>query len=272
MRSPPFHATSSLLAALPAFAVAVITAAVPAPLAAQQMSQPLIHGRLIDDGTRAVIPAVAVHLLTAGGERVLTVFTDSTGTFRMRAPMPGEYRLRGERIGYRTTETEKIKLLAGDALSFDFYLSTSAVLLAPIEVTASARDWGDRWVPAGMEPVYERMRFAELLGTGKFFTRRTLAEYEGVSLTGLLMNVPGLRPDGSGGVVMRRAGGSGDCAPLIYLNGAKYPLMGVPLDQLFGTADLEAVEVYRGASQIPAEFSGSDAQCGVIALWTRRGD
>jgi carboxypeptidase family protein len=33
--------------------------------------------------------------------------------------------------------------------------------------------------------------------------------------------------------------------------------------------DIYGIEVYRGAGEIPAEFSGSDAGCGVIVIWTK---
>jgi len=33
--------------------------------------------------------------------------------------------------------------------------------------------------------------------------------------------------------------------------------------------DVYGIEVYRGAGEIPAEFAGSNAACGVIAVWTK---
>jgi outer membrane receptor for ferrienterochelin and colicin len=33
---------------------------------------------------------------------------------------------------------------------------------------------------------------------------------------------------------------------------------------------VEAIEVYRGPSEIPAEYSGNDAMCGVILIWTKQ--
>jgi hypothetical protein len=35
--------------------------------------------------------------------------------------------------------------------------------------------------------------------------------------------------------------------------------------------DIEAIEVYRGAAEVPAELSGSTAECGVVAVWLRTG-
>jgi hypothetical protein len=36
--------------------------------------------------------------------------------------------------------------------------------------------------------------------------------------------------------------------------------------------DIEIVEVYNGAASIPGIYGGSDASCGVIAVWLRRGN
>jgi hypothetical protein len=35
--------------------------------------------------------------------------------------------------------------------------------------------------------------------------------------------------------------------------------------------EIEVLEVYRGAAQIPAEYARGGVQCGVVAVWTRRG-
>ena len=34
---------------------------------------------------------------------------------------------------------------------------------------------------------------------------------------------------------------------------------------------IEAVEVFRGVSEMPPEFSAPDIRCGAVAIWTRRG-
>jgi hypothetical protein len=34
---------------------------------------------------------------------------------------------------------------------------------------------------------------------------------------------------------------------------------------------IQGVEIYRGAAEVPGEFSGTDASCGVIVIWTKRG-
>jgi hypothetical protein len=36
-------------------------------------------------------------------------------------------------------------------------------------------------------------------------------------------------------------------------------------------ANITAVEIYRGPAETPGEFLDSDAQCGVVLVWTRRG-
>ena len=36
--------------------------------------------------------------------------------------------------------------------------------------------------------------------------------------------------------------------------------------------EIDAIEVYSGAASVPAIFSGSDAECGVIAVWLRHGE
>ena len=60
--------------------------------------------------------------------------------------------------------------------------------------------------------------------------------------------------------------------PSLYLDGTRISDRDdpIPLDMI-PTIDIEVVEIYDGPATTPAEFSGSTSQCGVIAIWTRRG-
>jgi hypothetical protein len=173
--------------------------------------------------------------------------------------------------------------MLGDSIGIDFYLSTHAVLLAPITVTASRRAWSDRASLIGMEGFLSRYeRFAKS-GFGSFLIRDSIAWWETRTRTVgnmLLARMPQVRsivPFGDpsarelgGAVVMRGGRASGGviqsfCIPSYYLDGAPVPYTVV---SGFGPADLEAVEAYV-SPQIPAEFS-SGFPCGVVAYWSRR--
>lgn len=39
----------------------------------------------------------------------------------------------------------------------------------------------------------------------------------------------------------------------------------------FQVMDMEGIEYYRGGAPLPTEFSMRHADCGVLVLWTRRG-
>ena len=34
-------------------------------------------------------------------------------------------------------------------------------------------------------------------------------------------------------------------------------------------SEIAGIEVYRGAASLPAEFSGYDARCGAVVIWTK---
>jgi hypothetical protein len=36
-------------------------------------------------------------------------------------------------------------------------------------------------------------------------------------------------------------------------------------------ADVEAIEVFRGLSEMPAEYAAPELRCGAVAVWTKRG-
>lgn len=68
---------------------------------------------------------------------------------------------------------------------------------------------------------------------------------------------------------------------MVYIDGIKTTYLPAPRtswEAAVETADavnlvhpssVAAIEIYRGAAQVPATFGGSDARCGVIAIWTK---
>jgi hypothetical protein len=229
--------------------------------------QQLIFGRLLDDDTWDGIEGATVHLLDGLGADAARVLTDGEGLFRLISPRPGTYTLRAERIGYRTSDSPELHLMLGDTIGLDFHLSTEAVLLAPITVTASARAWADRTRLVSMEGFLRRYERFSRSGFGEFLTRDQLIEWEGrVSSLGRLLSLTATAVTGfdpvTGSVEMRRGGDK--CSPTYFVDGAPWPF---PADWF--PASLEAVEVYE-EPQIPPEFNRGLWPCGVIAVWTRR--
>jgi hypothetical protein len=60
----------------------------------------------------------------------------------------------------------------------------------------------------------------------------------------------------------------GSCSPAVSVNGAR-PMGGWAVND-FRPDDVEAVEVYRQAREIPMEFAGWDVGCGgLVVVWLR---
>jgi len=71
-----------------------------------------------------------------------------------------------------------------------------------------------------------------------------------------------------------RVGGERDTPDALTIEGIK-PEAGeeVPsLDELIPPHEIEAVEMYPTPGQVPQRFTRLGTRCGVIVLWTRRGD
>lgn len=115
-------------------------------------------------------------------------------------------------------------------------------------------------------------------GMGRFITRREIERRDPVRLSDLVRLGPGTgtvpHADGSGRrhVEISRAAfleDTGVCRVRYWIDGV--PLHGASrfeLDEL-SPRDVEGIEIYRGASEIPPRFNRRGSQCGVIVVWTR---
>lgn len=126
----------------------------------------------------------------------------------------------------------------------------------------------------GRVPTLERFdeRRREKEGFGFFLTRADITRREGASLSSLVGQANGVRliRQGNGRALVRFTRWShkgGSCAPRVWLDGVI--ARGLELDDLPST-DVEALELYPSAASVPSEFTASEFDCGVVAIWTRR--
>ena len=189
---------------------------------------------------------------------------DARGVVRVDGLERGTHGLGVSLIG-RIPHGLRLELTAGEAREVVVLLRPLSVGLAPL--TASARERSrDRRV----EDFYRR---AQDHSTGRFVTRAQIEERNITLFSDVFRGMPGLRVDpGPGGMVINNAralsliNGDGDCPIRYFVDGFPYRL-DAAVDTEFSAADVEGVEVYTG--NVPAQWGGTRAMCGVILIWTR---
>jgi hypothetical protein len=123
------------------------------------------------------------------------------------------------------------------------------------------------------------------MGFGRHLLREQLAERPGVPIDELLLGVGGVRIVHSQGYPLLETtrGAHMQCRTRVYVDGGLWPFWdegpgGGPRPEVIleffdlRSEDIEAIEVYRSAAEVPGVFSGPGAACGVIAVWRRRRD
>jgi hypothetical protein len=243
-----------------AAALAALCLAAAPPLAAQ-----VVRGELVDARTGRGLAGGTLTLLAEDGTREASARSDSAGAFLLAAARPGPHRLGAELPGYRASTSPALELGEGDTLVVQFRISQRMVLLDPVVVRGRRRFLSD-----ALNRFYER---AEERRVGSFIVREEVERRRPSTTTFLLATIPGVqlapRVMGGGNVVLLR----GSCAPRVYVDGIRVGQDGhAVIDDLVSPLDLEGVEVYRSAAELPVEYSGVYAGCGAILLWTRRGE
>lgn len=270
--------------------VTIVTSlvAVPCHLTAQAELQGHV---LTQDGRRPIANAmVALPRLAIG------TVSDSLGKYRLVKIPRGEQLVVTRAVGYRPDSA--VTVFDGDeTLINDVMLRVALNELPTVAVHESSTP-----VVRGKMAAYEERK---AIGIGHFIDRELLAKDENRRLGDILAsNVPGvliLRGTGSKSwAASGRSASTGKCAmcrvsrgeimdptdaasgaPLacyldVYLDGtAVYSssARGTALFNLnsFQPNEIEAIEVYTGVSQIPAQYNKTSGGCGVMLIWTRDG-
>jgi hypothetical protein len=187
--------------------------------------------------------------------------SDTSGGYRIAIAETGAVRLIARRIGY-APDTMSVVLVAGATAHADFVMK-QAVQALPGETVVADPMLGK------MGPFNRRRSH----GVGTFVTRADIEQRQPGRISELLRYIPGVgvtqastsNPDP---VRMQRSMSSTirSCTVQLYVDGHPYPNGSV---DDFSPGSIEGLEIYRSASEIPADFRSRDAACGVISLWTR---
>ncbi len=146
--------------------------------------------------------------------------------------------------------------------------------LTVLSLRSDARDLGDVLVEAETlnDALLRRRGFFDRREnhTGVFFTREELDRRGATLFSDIFGPVAGVRVQRAGGqaqlVSSRRRG----CLMTVYLDGTEMAYIAANIDAL-PFDDVAAIEIYRGPSEMPLEYSyqKSNDTCGAVLVWTR---
>ena len=198
--------------------------------------------------------------------------TDATGGFLFRNLAPGAHVLRSEGLGYGA-RSDTLEVQAGRITHVVVPLTAR-----PIELQGLAVRVEHRALRLDREGFYAR----RLRETGLYFTRDDVEKRQPLVVTDLLEGLPGVYVQRMGpewGVVLRGGRATrfagltrGGCGPIVWIDDNAVPRrMEGPttLNDLVSPDQIEGMEVYRSAAEVPTRYNGRDSACGVIVIWTR---
>jgi hypothetical protein len=251
------------------------------------LAQAAIRGFVYDDSTGVRLAAAAVMLIDpATDAAVVNAKTDSLGQFSLKVKR-GIYQIVAVREGYANVVSAPITLIDGESMTLRIPIATTGYPVHKIGVlehegrqASQARASVD-----GRLSGFEQRRRSSTGGLQ--YDRAKLEQSPATTVGDFLSMVPGVsvRGNGFGGAVQMRRSGVGDdgviggvvspCRVGWFLDGTRMdrPGMSDAFTQGFTTtrlSDVEALEVFRGLSEMPAEFAAPDLRCGAVVLWTRR--
>ncbi len=120
--------------------IALVLVVVQSLLASAVQGQ-VVRGRLVAADADSTAIAGAMTILTdregRGVDRAISRI--GTGRFELRAPRPGEYRVRAERIGYKTVYSAYYDIVAGDTLAMQLVTPVEPISLEGIDAAGGPR-------------------------------------------------------------------------------------------------------------------------------------
>ncbi len=231
-----------------------------------------VRGRVVvEDGSP--LPGAEVRI---GGELVRVTGPD--GGFSFPDVPAGSAPLRVSFLGYGDAEGEVV-VGGGQTVTVEIRLSPRPIELEPIVVEAV------RFSTGGILADVQR-RANSAWGTVVLGEDLAQRQARASRTTDILQNFGATVVGNGSAIFLHRT----QCAPHVYLDGVK--VTRIPRStsgtsaressegpqteaaralNMVHPADIAAIEIYRGPAEIPGEFLDSDARCGIILVWTKRG-
>jgi hypothetical protein len=228
-----------------------------------------VLGTVLDRESGETIEAADV--MVSGGRATVS---DATGHFVFQDISPGEHSVTVRHLGYKPVE-ESVTVPPNRTVEIRVELAAEPIELEPIVVT-TVRD-----PRLEVQGFYERKRWSDRTGLGYFVTADEIKQRNPQRITHVFSMIPGVRVRCAGGmgscfVEMARTSPSAGCTqPNVYLDGVKVlrdnQRTRESVDMLVLPHEVAGIEVYRGPSEVPAEYQGADARCGAVVIWTHGG-
>ncbi len=197
-------------------------------------------------------------LLLVNGKGALT---DDEGRFVIPDVRPILDTVQIRYFGLEPTTTT-VQLESGRITDVVFLLSQSVLEVAELKVEIR------RTMSGKMRGFEERRR----KGFGYFITPEQIERRQPQRSSDMLRGVPGVTVGasqalGPAPVYFRGGSLSGRCEPKLYLDGQ--PMVQMAFDDITA-GDLMAIEIYKGASEMPAQWA-TGGSCGLLVVWTKDG-
>lgn len=230
-----------------------------------------LKGTILDAVTGEPVILAEVSLLEEGRREVAADLASLVGAFELEAPRRGVYFLYVRRDGYETLLDGLFELGSDGVVEVRVGLTPEPIELEALDVQADRA-----MTPLERSGFYDRV----LTAPGFFLSREDIMRAGSSKVADVFQRVPRVEVDATRpltgpdvmqnpSIFMRR--GTEPCFPTLYIDRhivANGVTGAVRPDDWVNTGEIEAIEIYARASQVPPEFDPVGG-CGVVLIWTR---
>ena len=239
------------------WAYCLVVAVIMPAILRSQVPGAILAGRVVQKGdTSHALPGAQIIL----GSDARQAVTDSSGRYLLGGIPGGVHHVVVRALGFRPVEfsvTLHDGLQSLEDIQLD--LAPGVQELAPVTIAAPASKVSYRLVD------FERRRQT---GRGHYLDDIQIRQSGASRLSDLMRGMRGVTEHCAGsGCTIQMVRARPGCDPDYIVDGR--------MDNMFGSStpirDIVGLEVYTGPSDVPGEFAGKSAGCGVVVIWTRAG-